>query len=214
MSIRKLIYSFSFFVGCTLCGQISFAKLPECSQAQQQYFDKTICKSPELNQLKQNIQEKYLVTQLMSNAPLSLVQYSQQAWEKYARLCKNKQCIQTQFEQRLDDLNFMTNLNQSFTQHFIRYHGGSHSQQMTTLQLHQMDKNRIKIEGMQYRNPNNSEQARIAYLRSYTPTQLNEAIVDLETRCDYQLERTKYTLTFKSTDSNCQRFVGTYKLYD
>lgn len=214
MNIRKLVYSVGFFIGYNLCGQVSFAKLPECSQAQQQYFDQTICKNEELIQLKQDIYEKYLVTQLMSNAPLSLVQYSQQAWEKYARLCKNKQCIQTQFEQRLDELSLMTNLNQSFTQHFIRYQGDSHVKQMTTLQLHQMDKNRIKIEGMQYRNPNNSEATRVVYLRSYTPTALNEPIVDLETRCTYQLERHKYTLTFKTDNPKCQRFVGVYKLYD
>ena len=214
MNMQKSGYLFALLIGCNLSGTAAFANFPDCGESQQHYVDTTVCKHEELNLLAQEIKEKYLVTQLMSNAPLSLVQHSQQSWEKYVRMCKTKHCIQNQFEQRIDDLGFMTSLNQSFTQHFIRYQGGAHTKQMTTLQLHQMDKNRIKIEGMQYRNPNNSESSRIAYLRSYTTTQFDSKIVDLETRCDYQLARTKYTLKFESADPKCQRFVGVYKLYD
>ena len=213
-NLIKSISIVSILIATGLVGQQVSAKVTNCAVKQQHYFDQMICKDDNLKTLQSDVHEKYLATQLMSNAPLSLVQHSQHAWDKFTRLCKSKACIQRQLEQRLDDLTLMTNLNQSLTQHYIRYRDGRNTQQMTTLQLHQMDKNRIKIEGMQYRNPNNSENARIAYLRSYTSTALDEKIIDLETRCTYQLVRSKYSLAFSSDDQKCQRFVGIYKLYD
>lgn len=195
-------------------GNHAFASLPDCNVKSAQVFQKMVCKNSELKQLNQQIQETYLTTQLMSNAPLNLLKISQMAWENYVKQCKNARCIQQQFEQRIDELTLLTTMNQSFTQHYIRYKASTIDPQMTQLQIQQLDKNRIKIEGIQYRNPNNSEQNRIIHLRSYTsPDQLTE-ITDLDSKCKYTLQRTAHTLNFYSTDHKCKRFIGIYKLYD
>lgn len=205
-----------FLTSCTLfsISLPTYAQLPDCTKKQNQKFEIQVCKHENLKILNQQIKEKYLSAQLMSNAALPLLARVHQDWLNYVKLCKNQQCIQQQFEQRLDDLTIIINMNQSLTQHFIRYNPKQKDAQMVTLQLQQLDKNKIKIEATQYRNPNNSENQRIAYLRSYTSPSLQDPITDLETKCVYTIERTGHVLEFKTEDQQCKRFVGVYKLYD
>lgn len=205
------------FVALVLFSGISssiYAVLPDCAHKNLTGFEAKICKNEKLKTLNSDVKDKYLSAQLMSNASLKLLQRSQHDWYKFTQKCKNTACIQEQFEQRLDDLTFIMNMNQSLTQHFIRYHPKTSNEQLATLQLQQLDKNKIKIEGNQYRHPHNSRDKRIAYLRSYTSSDLKTDITDLETKCTYKLKRIGYLLRFTSNDKNCQRFVGLYKLYD
>lgn len=212
MNSQNLTYSVFFLLfGVSAAAH---AQLPNCEKKHQQTFEKTICKNNDLKSLNNQIKEKYLSAQLMSNASLALLSLAQEDWLKYVRACKSRQCIQQQFEQRIDDLTFIINMNQSLTQHFVRYDPKQKNQQMVTLQLQQLDKNKIKIEAMQYRNPNNSEHQRVAYLRSYTSPDLAQPIVDLETKCNYSINRFGHVLEFKTEDQQCKRFVGIYKLYD
>lgn len=213
MNSQNLFKCFLWFF-CTGIANTAHALLPDCEKNQSASFGKLVCQNQDLQKLNLEIQEKYLSAQLMSNAPLTLLRQSQQDWRKYVALCKNQRCLKEQFEKRLDDLTFIINMNQSLTQHFIRYAPKQPKQQMVTLQIQQLDKNKIKIEASQYRNPNNSEHQRIAYLRSYTSTQLQNQITDLETKCTYTLQRSGHLLNFRTQDPKCERFVGIYKLYD
>lgn len=192
----------------------AYAALPDCDNKNLKAFESKICKNEKLKELNLQLKEKYLSAQLMSNASLGLLDQSQNDWYRYLQKCKNSTCIQEQFEQRLDDLTFIMNMNQSLTQHFIRYYPKVQYNQLATIQLQQLDKNKIKIEANQYRHPHNSRDKRVAYLRSYTSSDLKGEIVDLETKCTYQLQRHGHVLKFSSQDTQCQRFVGTYKLYD
>lgn len=212
MNSQNLIFSVFFLLsGVSITAH---AQLPDCEKKQNQTFEKSVCQNNDLNALNSQIKEKYLSAQLMSNASLALLSLAHEDWIKYVKSCKNRQCIQQQFEQRLDDLTFIINMNQSLMQHFVRYDPQQKNQQMVTLQLQQLDKNKIKIEAMQYRNPNNSEHQRIAYLRSYTSPDLTETIVDLETKCHYSINRFGHVLEFKTEDQKCKRFIGIYRLFD
>ncbi|TXJ08306.1 MAG: hypothetical protein E6Q25_05915 [Acinetobacter sp.] len=208
--LHRLILIFCLILG----QQNSFAEMVDCTQNNRDFFHKTVCQNTELHQMSRGIQEKYLNTQLMSNAPLLLLQVAQQGWENYVRQCTSKHCIKTQFEQRMDELTFLTSMNQSLTQHYMRFKNAKIDRQTTHLQLQQLDKNRIKIEGLQYRNPNHQDRNRIAYLRAYTsPQDINE-ITDLESKCIYQLKRSALTVQLQSKNKHCQRFDGIYRLYD
>jgi CRISPR/Cas system endoribonuclease Cas6 (RAMP superfamily) len=77
-------------------------------------------------------------------------------WFNRLQQCKSQHCIDQQFALRDDDLNFYTSLNQSLTQHFLKFEHGKIAQPAIHLQVHQLGKDKIKIEGMAYRNPNNS----------------------------------------------------------
>lgn len=210
-----LFARYSFATLClVMLQQQAFAEMPDCEKKLSSAFEQKVCRHEILKDLNLQIKEKYLNAQLMSNAPLRLLETSNRAWEKYVKSCKTTQCIHREFEQRVDDLTFFTTINQSLTQHYIRYKSAVLDAQMTHIQLQQLDKNRIKIEGIQYRSPNNSEATRISYLRSYTSPDHLTDITDLENKCSYDLTRTEHTLEFQSEDPKCQRFVGLYKLYD
>ena len=193
--------------------------LPDCDQEFHQKFAskrlyKLVCQDEQLKEHNEEIKAQYLQAQLMSNAPLKLLLLSQQQWENFVNKCKTKACISQQFEQRVDELVYLTSMNQSLTQHFVRYVNGKVDPQFTSLQIQQLDRNRIKIEATQFRNPNNSDTARYAHLRSYTTADALQEISDLDSRCQYKIERKFSILKLESDEENCKRFTGIYKLYD
>jgi uncharacterized protein len=191
----------------------SHALMPDCQQETQLQFERMVCKNADIKQLNEQLKTKYLNAQLMSNAPLKLLAKTQHGWRRHVELCQSTQCLQQQFSQRIDELELFTSMNQSLTQYFIRQSHPTRAS-YTQLQLHQLDKNRIKIEGMQYRNPNNSENHRIRYLRSYTSPDQFAQLVDLESKCRYSIERTGHLLKFSSKDAACKYFTGLYRLFD
>lgn len=193
--------------------------LPDCDQEFHQKIAskrlyRHVCQDEQLKEHNEEIKAQYLQAQLMSNAPLKLLLLSQQQWESFVNKCKTKACIAQQYEQRIDELVYLTSMNQSLTQHFVRYVDGKVDPQSTSLQIQQLDRNRIKIEATQFRNPNNSDAARYAHLRSYTTADALQEISDLDSRCQYKIERKFSILKLESNEEICKRFAGTYKLYD
>lgn len=201
---------------------LSQAALPKCHQ-NNPIGDKRICRHPELNNLNQQLQQTYLNARLMSNAPQAVLIASQTGWEQFVQQCRTTRCIKRHFEQRINDLVMMTQLNQSLTQHFIAIHRHQMAKPFTTLQLQQLDKRKIKIEGLRYNDPNLTsttyaksgvKKRSIDYLRAYTTMDQMTQVIDLESKCRFKLNRTRYGLTFSSQDPQCQMFVGHYRLYD
>lgn len=76
-------------------------------------------------------------------------------WLRQTQQCKTNSCIQQQFDVRGDDLNFYASLKQTLTQHYLKFENGHIASQPVHLQIHQLAKDKIKIEGLAYRNPNN-----------------------------------------------------------
>lgn len=213
----------TLFAMSLMASTVIYAKyesiLPTCDQdthgqAESKLLRKHVCQDEQLKEHNEEIKAQYLQAQLMSNAPLKLLLLSQQQWENFVNKCKNKTCISQQFERRIDELVYLTSMNQSLTQHFVRYVNGKVDPQFTSLQIQQLDRNRIKIEATQFRNPNNSDTARYAHLRSYTTADALQEISDLDSRCQYKIERKFSILKLESDEENCKRFTGIYKLYD
>lgn len=193
------------------CGvELAAAAQSGCVQDWGQKF----CKHQHIKTSYQQLQEKWQSTLLLSNAPSRLLNASQQGWMHFAKQCKSASCVTRQFEQRIDELTMLTNLNQSLTQHYIAIKNRKLTQPFIHLQLQQLDKNRIKIEGVRYDNPNAAPSKAIQYLRAYAPPNQLADLTDLESRCKFSLIRTSYGLKLQSASQKCQKFVANYRLYD
>ena len=174
---------------------------------------KKLC-STQFESLRSELNEKYLTAYLVTDAPIRLINDTHHLWFNRLHQCKSNDCFKQQFDMRFEDLNFYTSMNQSLTQHFVKYENGEISKQPIHLQIHQLTKDRIKVEGISYRNPNNKKDAQIISLLAYTTPEKKNEILDNEHDCKYQLNFQKAILTVKTQQKGCDRFTGTYRLYD
>lgn len=198
----------------SLCAISSYAKNADCSFKTHQHL---LCRANTL-ELRQQLNQLLFTTNMTTNAPTRLIQDTQVLWQNYIEQCKTKKCITQQFDARSEELNSYASLNQSLTQHFIKYQQGQILQPQVHLQIHQLDQNRIKIEGVAYRNPNNNKARQsISFLAYRNQNQKNE-IINNETACKYSFNFQKAILTVSLLQTQprkyCERFVGIYQLYD
>lgn len=205
----KSLISGLFLYG--ICAAV-YAIPVQCDQTQTSKNTK-ICSST-FETLRDELNEKYLTAYLVTDAPIRLIDDTNQLWFKQVQQCKNTDCFKQQFDLRLEDLNFYTSMNQSLTQHFIKYEQGEISKQPVHIQVHQLSKDRIKIEGLAYRNPNNHKEKQSIPLLAYTTPDKKNEIVDNEHDCKYQMNFQKAILTIKTEQKGCERFTGVYRLYD
>ena len=201
----------ALFIG--FCGTTITHAYPIQCEKPHLTLDKRLC-SDHLKELRSELNEKYLTAYLITDAPIRLIDDTNQLWLDRVRQCKSVECIKQQFDIRLEDLNFYTSMNQSLTLHFIKYENGVIAKQPIHLQVHQLTKDRIKIEGMAYRNPNNRKDTQIISLLAYTTPNKKNGILDNEHDCKYQLNFQKALLTVKTQQKGCERFTGIYRLYD
>ena len=82
------------------------------------------------------------------------------------------------------------------------------------LKIHQLTKDRIKIEGSAYRNPNNRVETQTIPFLAYTTPDAKTEITDNEHDCKYKFQYTKAVLLIKTQQKGCERFSGVYRLYD
>ncbi|OTG65128.1 A1S_1983 family putative colistin resistance protein [Acinetobacter silvestris] len=191
----------------------AYAQPIQCDQEKLSPSLKKLCHD-DLKPLRHKFNEKYLTAFLITDAPTRLVEDTNTLWLNHIQQCKNIQCYKQQFDLRLEDLNFYSSMNQSLTQHFIKYENGKIAKQPVHVQVHQLTKERVKIEGIAYRNPNNRTETQTVSLLAYTTANKKNEITDNEHDCKYQLNFQKALLVIKTNQKGCERFVGTYRLYD
>lgn len=167
-----------------------------------------------LKDLREDLNEQLLTTYLVTDAPLRLIDDTHLVWLRQSQQCKSLECFKQQFNVRIEDLNIYTSMNQTLTQHYLKYENGQIAKQAVHLKIHQLSKDRIKIEGLAYRSPNNRIETRAVPLLAYTTSQKKNEIVDNEHDCKYQLTFQKALLRVSSQQQGCKRFVGIYRLYD
>lgn len=167
-----------------------------------------------VKELRKELNSKSLTAYLVTDAPLQLLNDTQALWLSQIKQCKTNQCIKQQFSVRFDDLNFYTSLNQSLTQHFLKFENGIIATQPVHLQIHQLGKDKIKIEGIAYRNPNNKTDRQTFSFLAYTSPDKKNEITDNEHDCHYQFDFQKSLLVVKTQQKGCERFSGIYRLYD
>lgn len=174
---------------------------------------KKIC-STHFDQQRNELNNKTLSAYLISDAPMQLLQDTQQLWLQRLTECKSKNCVEQQFELRFFDLDLYTSMKQSLTQHYIKFENGKIATQPVHFKIHQLSKDRIKIEGIAYRNPNNRTERQIYPFLAYTTPEQKQHITDNEHNCSYQFDYQKALLKITTQQKGCERFTGLYRLYD
>ena len=208
--IKTIVYL--LFLG--LCGNsLTQAQPLRCDRADSANDNSKFCVDT-LKDLRQDLNEQLLTTYLVTDAPLRLIDDTHQLWLGQTQQCKSVECVKQQFNVRIEDLNVYTSMNQTLTQHYLKYENGQIAKQTVHLKIHQLSKDRIKIEGLAYRNPNNRVETRAVPLLAYTTPQKKNEIIDNEHDCKYQLNFQKALLRMTSQQQGCDRFVGIYRLYD
>lgn len=200
-----------FSIGC-LCTTLAHAQKMDCTEPNTHSLKK-IC-ADNFTESREKLVNHYTTAFLVSDAPVHLLEDTHTLWFNRLQQCKSLACYKQQFEVRMDDLNFYTSLNQSLTSHYLKFENGQIAKQSVHLQVHQLSKNNIKIEGIAYRSPNNKlETQTIPFLAYTTPDQKNK-ITDNEHDCKYQFNFSKAILSVKTVQKGCERFVGVYRVYD
>jgi uncharacterized protein len=174
---------------------------------------KKIC-SAALAEQREKIADQYFTAFLITDAPLHLLEDSQQLWANRLQQCKSLDCFKQQFDWRLDDLNTYISLNQSLTQHYIKFEQGKIAKQPVHLKIHQLSKDRIKIEALAFRSPNNRAESQTIPFLAYSTPDTKTQIFDNEHDCKYEFRYSKAILTVSSEQKGCERFNGVYRLYD
>ena len=206
----------------TICSVISFGYLfissasaqeLDCSHSKNHAL-KTVC-SASFQTQKQKLEVQSTVAYIVTDAPLQLLKDTQYIWLNTLQQCKRFSCYQQQIDNRIDQLNFFSSLNQSLTQHYLKVENGQLSKQLPThIQIHQLSKNNIKIEGIAYRNPNNKLDKQTLSLLAYSTPENKTEIIDNNNNCTYQFKYTKAYLSIRTKQKACENFVGLYRLYD
>lgn len=201
--------SFVVTLSC-LCSPLVFAETIDCSNtgAELKICSKTFSES------RKQLNNKYLSAYLVTDAPLQLLQDTQKLWSKHTQQCKSNTCIQQQSDLRTDDLNFYASLKQTLSQHYLKFENGHIAAQPVHIQVHQLAKDKIKIEGIAYRNPNNRKETQTISLMAYSSPEQKSEILDNEHNCKYQFNFQKALLNVKTQQKGCERFSGIYRLYD
>ncbi|MCU4412954.1 hypothetical protein KTH71_02680 [Acinetobacter sp. WU_MDCI_Axc73] len=185
----------------------------DCDNDKASFVSKKIC-AENFHETRHELNNKFLIAYLISDAPIKLLYDTHSLWFNRLQQCKSQHCIDQQFALRDDDLNFYTSLNQSLTQHFLKFEHGKIAQQAIHLQVHQLSKDKIKIEGTAYRNPNNRSDSQTVSFLAYTAPDKKEQIFDNEHDCKYNFNFQKSILVVKTDQKGCERFSGIYRLYD
>jgi uncharacterized protein len=174
---------------------------------------KNIC-ADNFAESREKLSNHYITAFLVSDAPVHLLEDTHRLWFKRLQQCKSLDCYKQQFEIRIEDLNFYTSLNQTLTNHYLKFENGQFAHQPVHLQVHQLTKDKIKIEGVAYRNPNNKLETQTIPFLAYTTADQKSEITDNEHDCKYHLDFNKAILSVKTEQKGCERFAGIYRLYD
>lgn len=193
--------------------QTTFAKDPICGSSSHTLLNKPIC-SEQLKNTREKLFEQYFTAYLVTDAPLRLLEDTQKLWQFRLEQCQKLSCFQQQLDSRLDDLNLFISLNQSLTQHYLKYEDGKIARPAVHLKVHQLSKDRIKIEGVAYRSPKNRLETQVIPFLAYTTPEQKTEITNNENDCKYSFHYEKAILSVNSQQASCERFVGIYRLYD
>lgn len=211
---KHTMISTGLMVGClSLFSSASYAFHLNCQTPASSFVERKVC-SQALSEQRQLLLDKLSTAYLISDAPHRLLSTTQQLWQQRLMQCKTTRCIEQQIDQRIDALNLYITLNQSLTQHYLKTEQGQPSKQTVYLQFHQLNKDRIKIEGVAYRNPNNSAQHQTILFNAYTPPHAKTQIQNIEDDCQYEISYHKAYIQLHASEAKCARFVGLYRLYD
>ncbi|ALH95915.1 A1S_1983 family putative colistin resistance protein [Acinetobacter equi] len=175
---------------------------------------KIVC-STDFQEQKKKLETQATTAYIVTDAPLHLLQDTQIIWLNRLQRCKSISCYRQQLDSRIDQLNFFSSLNQSLTQHYLKVENGYLvTKNPIHIQVHQLSKNNIKIEGTAYLNPNNKPEKQTYSLLAYSTPEEKVEIINNNNDCKYAVKYTKAYIIMKSVRKGCESFNGIYRLYD
>ncbi|MDQ8953451.1 hypothetical protein RFH42_10815 [Acinetobacter rudis] len=212
LSMKSILTLLSLSSLAIFSSSISHAQAIPCENPHQQAWKKMLCGN-ELKKQRLLLNDKYLTAYLATDAPIQLLEKTQQLWLNRVQQCTTRRCFEQQIDLRSEELNFYTSMNQSMTQHFIKYNRGKIAIPEVHIMVHQLSTDRIKIEGNAYLNPNNKNQQQ-RMLLAYSSPDPKKPVLDNDRRCSYQMTFHKALLVVQSKQKECQHFTGHYRRYD
>ncbi len=212
LSMKSILTLLSLSSLAIISSSISHAQAIPCENTHQQAWKKMLCGN-ELKKQRLLLNDKYLTAYLATDAPIQLLEKTQQLWLNRVQQCTTRRCFEQQIDLRSEELNFYTSMNQSMTQHFIKYNRGKIAIPEVHIMVHQLSTDRIKIEGNAYLNPNNKNQQQ-RMLLAYSSPDPKKPVLDNDRRCSYQMTFHKALLVVQSKQEECQHFTGHYRRYD
>ena len=126
--------------------QLSHAQIEglDCEQAGN-FVEKTICSNPKLIDMDRSLFQEIERATQEPKIPAQLLELTQQNWIKQRNQCKNTACIETAYQQRLQESKNLNAMNQEFVHYFIRSKNNKPDAQLALLQLQFLDEKRVRV---------------------------------------------------------------------
>ncbi|RYZ84601.1 MAG: hypothetical protein EOO68_31370, partial [Moraxellaceae bacterium] len=120
--------------------QLSHAQIEalDCEQAGN-FVEKTICSNPKLIDMDRSLFQEIERATQEPKIPAQLLELTQQNWIKQRNQCKNTACIETAYQQRIQESKNLNAMNQEFVHYFIRSKNNKPDAQLALLQLQFLD---------------------------------------------------------------------------
>ena len=196
--------------------QSSFAQFEplDCDQASK-FVEKTICSNPKLSSLDQEIYAQLDNAEQVTKVPLLLLELTQQNWIKQRNYCKNTACIEMSAKTRLSEVKKLNAMNQDFVQYFIRVKKDQPDEQLSVMQLQNLDEKRVRVIGQTFWNSSNNQYGQVLNFSGYANQGKKITIKDLDTGCVLKLNQHKAKLEVRQASPMCGnknlRFSGSYQ---
>lgn len=196
--------------------QSSFAQFEPLNCAEvTKFVEKTICSNPKLNRFEGEISTQLDHAEQVTKVPLSVLELSQQNWIKQRNQCKNTACIEASYKIRLTEVKSLNAMNQDFVQYFVRIKQEQPDEQLSLMQLQNLDEKRVRVVAQTFWNSSDNQQGQVLNFSGYADQGKTIVVRDLDTKCILKLRQRKAEWEVRQASPMCGnkhlRFSGFYQ---
>ena len=179
------------------------------------FVEKTICTNPKLSSLNSELEAQIDHAELVTKVPLQVLILSQRNWIKQRNQCKNTACIETSYKTRLTEIKSLNALNQDFVQYLVRVKKQQPDQELSLLQLQNLDEKRVRVVAQTFWNSSDNQQGQVLNFSGYANQGEKITVRDLDTQCVLKLKQRKDQWEVRQVSPMCGnkhlRFSGFYQ---
>lgn len=179
------------------------------------FVEKTICTNPKLSRLNSELEAQIDHAELVTKVPLQVLILSQRNWIKQRNQCKNTACIETSYKTRLTEIKSLNALNQDFVQYLVRVKKQQPDQELSLLQLQNLDEKRVRVVAQTFWNSSDNQQGQVLNFSGYANQGKKITVRDLDTQCVLKLKQRKDQWEVRQASPMCGnkhlRFSGFYQ---
>ncbi len=179
------------------------------------FVEKTICTNPKLTSLNSELEAQIDHAELITKVPMQVLMLSQKNWIKQRNQCKNTACIDTSYKTRLMQLKNLNALNQDFVQYLVRVKKQQPDQELSLLQLQNLDEKRVRVVAQTFWNSSDNQQGQVLNFSGYANQGKKITVRDLDTKCVLKIMHHKDQWEVRQASPMCGnnhlRFSGFYQ---